>query len=52
MLHARLDSVQDCSGSWGDCRLMLPPLTIYEAKLLTSQQVLVSCAIPYSYDEP
>ena len=38
---ARLDSVQDLSGSWGDCRLLLPPLSIYDAKLATSQHVLV-----------
>ena len=43
---ARLDSVQDLSGSWGDCRLLLPPLSIYDAKLATSQHVLVLSCLP------
>ena len=43
---ARLDSVQDLSGSWGDCRLLLAPLSIYDAKLATSQHVLVLSCLP------
>ena len=47
VLQLRLDSVQDCSGSWGDSRLVLPPLSIYNAHLLTQQHVLVgSCLQP------
>lgn len=42
VLRPRLESVQDCSGSWGDSRLLLPPLSIYDAHLLTQQHVLVS----------
>ncbi len=41
VLQPRLEAIQDCSGSWGDSRLMLPPLSIYNAHLLTQQHVLV-----------
>ena len=41
VLQPWLEAKQDCSGSWGDSRLMLPPLSIYNAHLLTQQHVLV-----------
>ena len=41
VLQPRLEALQDCSGSWGDARLMLPPHSIYNAHLLTQQHVLV-----------